>query len=154
MFLSLYQASGLSERTHCIIIGPGSKYAYFMYSNEEHVKEISNVHRLVPITVRGRTLRIGRVEFCPYTMSPSSLGGDALEFKKPPHPATCSSILKGSNGRCLGLEDRTTHRGCPGSVGCLQISLRRLSQISGADSAVSTSVHVGDRAHPSQLIAD
>ena len=61
-----------------------------MYSNEEHVKKILDVHQRVPITVRGRTLRIERAEICPYT----SLGGDALEFEKPPDPATCSSILK------------------------------------------------------------
>jgi len=65
-----------------------------IFSNEDHVEQILNVHQRVPITVRGRTLRIEHAEFCPWTLSPSSLG-DALESEKPPDPATCSSILKG-----------------------------------------------------------
>jgi hypothetical protein len=77
-----------------VIIGPGSEAAYFIYSNEDRVKEILIVHQRVPITVRGQTLRIERPVDRPYSLSPGTLA-DALELGKPPDPATSSAILEG-----------------------------------------------------------
>jgi hypothetical protein len=50
VLLSLKQVGCLSG---LIIVGPRSKYAYFIYANEDHVEEILGVHQRVPITVRG-----------------------------------------------------------------------------------------------------
>ncbi|KAF8492390.1 hypothetical protein F5888DRAFT_911356 [Russula emetica] len=75
------------------VMRPGSKYAYFIYSNDDHVGEILSVHQRVSITVRRRTLRIERAENRPYSPSPGSLA-DALELGKPLDPATCSAILR------------------------------------------------------------
>jgi hypothetical protein len=76
-----------------IIIGPGSKHAYFIYSNGNRVEETLSVRQRVPITVGGQTLRIERAKDRLYSMFPVSLG-DALEFGKPLDPATSSGILK------------------------------------------------------------
>ena len=57
---------------------------------------------------------------------------------------------RNSHGRCQGLGVRPTHRACSGSVVYLDVLLRQLSQISGADSAVSsTSVQVRELPRPS-----
>jgi hypothetical protein len=88
--VSLKQVGFLSG---LIIIGPGSKRAHFIYSNEDRVEDILSVHQQVPITVGGRTLRIERAENRPYRPSPGYLGDD-LEFGKPLDPATSSAILK------------------------------------------------------------
>jgi hypothetical protein len=39
--------------TGLIIIDPGSKHAYSIYPNEDHVGETLTVHQRVPITIRG-----------------------------------------------------------------------------------------------------
>ena len=88
--LSLKQVDFLSG---LIIIGPGSEHAYFIYSNEDRVEEILSVHRRVPITIQGQTLRIERAENRPYRPSTVYLG-DAPELEKPLDPATSSAILK------------------------------------------------------------
>jgi hypothetical protein len=76
-----------------VIIGPGSKAAYFIFSNEDRVKDILIVHRRVPITVRGQTLRIERPVDRPHSLFPGTLA-DALELGKPLDPATSSAILE------------------------------------------------------------
>ena len=86
-----------------IIIGPGSNYAYFIYSNED-AEEILSFHQRVPITVWGRILRIERAE-------------------------NSRAIIKELTQRCPVLEVCTTHRTCSGSVGYLHVSLGPLSQI-------------------------
>ena len=48
-FLSLKQVGFLSG---LIITGPGSKYACFIYSDEDHVEEILSVHQRAPNTIR------------------------------------------------------------------------------------------------------
>ena len=64
-----------------------------MYSNKDRVEQILSIHQRVPITLRGKILRIERAESRPYGLPPGSLGND-LEQGKPPDPATCSAILE------------------------------------------------------------
>ena len=74
-----------------VITEPGSKCAYFIYSNKNHVEEILRVHQQVPITVRGQILRIESSENRP-SLSPDSLGD--VELGKPLDPETCNAIVK------------------------------------------------------------
>jgi len=83
-FVSFKQLAFLSR---LIFIGPGFKYACFIFSNEDHVEVILSVHQQVPIIVRGRTVHIECAENCSYSLSPGSLR-DTLELGKPFDPAT------------------------------------------------------------------
>src|SRR6267154_5142394 len=121
--LSLKQVDFLSG---LIIIGPGSEHAYFIYSNEDRVEEILSVHRRVPITIQGRTLRIERAENRPYRPS-TVYSGDASELEKPLDLGLLVLSSRSSHGRCSGLEVRATHRARSGLVGWLRVSLRQLS---------------------------
>ena len=76
-----------------IIIGPDSKYAFFLYSSEHRVEEVLRVHHRIPITVRGRSLRIERTENRPYSLSPATVG-TPLELGKPLDAATSSAIVE------------------------------------------------------------
>jgi hypothetical protein len=62
---------------------------------EDRVQQLLSVHQQVPITVRGRTLRIERAENRPYDLS-SSPGSSRhpLELGKPPDLAISSTTLK------------------------------------------------------------
>ena len=84
---SFFPASVPSLLIGLVIIGPGSNAAYFLYLNEDRIKEILRFHRRVPITVRGRTLRIERAVDRQYSLSPGPVG-DALDLGKPLDPAT------------------------------------------------------------------
>lgn len=74
-------------------LGPGSKYAYFMYSNDERVEHILRSHKRIPITVRGGSLRIERSENRPYSLSPGSTE-IALELGKSLDPAASQAIIE------------------------------------------------------------
>jgi len=100
--------------------------------------------------IRGRTSLIGRAENRPDSLSTVVWG---TPYRLRNHLIRRLRVLssRNSHGWYPGLEVRTTHRAYSGSVGCLHVSLGQLSQISGADSAVSsTSVHVRDRGQPSK----
>ena len=62
-------------------MGPESKGASFIYSDEDCVEQILSIHQQVPITVRVRTLRIERVVNRPYSIS-SGTSGNAVEPRK------------------------------------------------------------------------
>jgi hypothetical protein len=64
-----------------------------MYSNQDRVEQILRVHQRVPITLRGRCLRIEHSENRPYTLTPRPSGAP-LEFGKPLDPATSTDILE------------------------------------------------------------
>ncbi|KAI9435437.1 hypothetical protein H4582DRAFT_2130446, partial [Lactarius indigo] len=74
-------------------LGPGSRYAYFMYSSEDRVEHILRSHTRIPITIRGESLRIERTVNRPYTLSPGS-SDIALELGKPLDPAKSQAIIK------------------------------------------------------------
>ena len=65
MSFFLSQASEFSERTYCVIIGPGSKYAFFLYSNEDHIEEIFTNGFLSP---SGGERFASSAEYRPYTL--------------------------------------------------------------------------------------
>jgi hypothetical protein len=72
-------------------VGPGSKYAYFMYSSDERVEHILRSHGRIPITVRGESLRIERTVNRPY--SPLH-GSSDLELGKSLEPAASKAIIE------------------------------------------------------------
>ena len=76
-----------------VIIGPDSKYAFFVYSSEHRAEEVLRVHHRIPITVRGRSLRIERTENRPYSLSSASMGSP-LEIGKPLDAATSNAIVE------------------------------------------------------------
>jgi hypothetical protein len=76
-----------------VIIGPDSKYAFFVYSSEHRAEEVLRVHHRIPITVRGRSLRIECTENRPYSLSSASMGSP-LEIGKPLDAATSSAIVE------------------------------------------------------------
>jgi hypothetical protein len=86
---SLFPAGSLSGP-----LGPGSKYAYFMYSSNDRVEHILHIHRRVPITVRGQSLRIERTVNCPYGLSRGPSAENAPELGKPLDPATSTAIVE------------------------------------------------------------
>lgn len=51
------------------------------------------LHQRMPITLRGRNLRIERSHNLPYSLSPGP-SGDPLELGKPLEPETSSAILE------------------------------------------------------------
>ena len=118
---TLEQLSFLNE----ILIGPNSKYAFFVSS--DHVERIVRVHQRIP-TTRGRSLGIKHTKD-PYGLSPSTLGYP-LELGNHLTPRRLSSTSSGKG--FPGGEVRTSHLACSGSAGCPEY----LSCGSGADSAV------------------
>ena len=73
--------------------GPGSKYAYFVYSSDDPVENLLRVHERVPITFRGQPLRIERSMSRPHTVSTEE-EEEVLEFAKPYDPATSSALIE------------------------------------------------------------
>ncbi|KAH9976887.1 hypothetical protein BGW80DRAFT_885458 [Lactifluus volemus] len=65
-----------------------------MYSSDNRVQHILSVHRRVPITVRGRILRLERAANRPYSLRKELLEGDAPELGKPLDPTTSSAIVE------------------------------------------------------------
>ncbi|KAI0289132.1 hypothetical protein BC826DRAFT_636595 [Russula brevipes] len=87
----LSEALGSLGKYERFVMRPDSKYAYFVYQNDDPVKHILSVHRRVPITIRGQTLRIERTPHRPYILSPGP-SGHPIEFGKLLDPATSSMI--------------------------------------------------------------
>jgi len=81
----------LTERTRHA--GPGSRYAYFMYSSDDPVEHILRSHSRIPITVRGESLRIERTVNRPYTLSPGS-SDVALELGRSLDPTASQAIIE------------------------------------------------------------
>jgi hypothetical protein len=135
--LSLKEVGFLSG---LIISGPGSKYTYFERGS---CRGNITCSPMSSYPIRGQTSLIGRAENRPCSLS-TVLWGTPWSMRN--HLIRRLLVLssRSSHGWCPGLEVRTTYRAYSGSVGCLHVSLGQLSQISGADSAVSsTSVHMG-----------
>ena len=65
-----------------------------MYSSDSRVEHILGVHRRVPITVRGRTLRLEPAANRPYSLQQELSEGDAPELGKPLDPTTSSAIVE------------------------------------------------------------
>ena len=92
LLLSLSQTSGPSERT-CYIIGPGSKYAYLVYPNKDHVERTLKDHHHNPIILQGRSLRIELAKNNPYSLTPG-FSGDDLRLAEQIDPVTRGGIIK------------------------------------------------------------
>ena len=74
-------------------LGPGSRYAFFIYSNDEPVERILRSHSRIPITVGGESLRIERTDYRPYI--PSFGSSDiALALGKSPDSAASQAIIE------------------------------------------------------------
>ena len=92
MYKHLYHF--FSTRTQRIVhTGPGSRYAYVVYSSDDRVEQILRSHKRIPIKVQGENLRIERTTNRPYTLSPGS-SDIALELGKPLDPAASDAILE------------------------------------------------------------
>ncbi|KAH9970270.1 hypothetical protein BJV74DRAFT_867387 [Russula compacta] len=75
------------------VMRPGSKYAYFFYSSDDRVAEILRVHKRVPITLRGKSLRLERTVNRPYSLSPGP-SGHSPELGKELDLATSRAIVE------------------------------------------------------------
>jgi hypothetical protein len=73
--------------------GPGSRYAYFVYSSDDYVEQILRSHKRIPITVQGKNLRIERTTNQPYTASPAS-SDLALELGNSLDPEASEDIVE------------------------------------------------------------
>ena len=85
-----------------ISLGPGSRYAYFMYSSNDSVETILRVHERVPITFRGQPLRIERTKNRPYNSSTES-AAPLVELETPTSNALVEELKKtvpGWKGSC------------------------------------------------------
>jgi hypothetical protein len=88
-----------------ILTGPGSKYAYVMYSSNDRAEDVLRAHERLPITIRRRQLRIECTPNRPYTPSNDS-SAYRLELGKPLDPEESSALveeLKKSVPRWKGL---------------------------------------------------
>lgn len=72
--------------------GPGSIYAYFLYSSDDRVEQILGSHS-IPVAVRGQNLRIERTMNRPYPMVPGS-SDVALELGKSLAPAASDANIE------------------------------------------------------------
>jgi hypothetical protein len=70
--------------------GPGSKYAYFVYSSDDRVEQILCSHKRIPVTLHGIKLRIERTVNRPYYVS-SDL---SLELGTQLDPAASEAIIE------------------------------------------------------------
>jgi hypothetical protein len=124
--------------------------------------QVFSVHHRIPITDWGKTLRIKRTENLPSSLSPGYLV-DALSFGNHlirrlvvPSSRSSESALTRTVSRFRGSHNPSRVNRIdwlPGRT--VSLSLGQLSQISGADLVVSsTSIHVRDRARPSNSIAN
>jgi hypothetical protein len=91
-FVSCSRACGLFV-SHPVLTGPGSKYAYVMYSSNDRAEDVLRAHERLPITVRRRQLRIERTHNRPYTPS-NDPEAYRLELGKPLDPEESSALLK------------------------------------------------------------
>ncbi|KAH9954695.1 hypothetical protein BC827DRAFT_1272378 [Russula dissimulans] len=89
----LAEALGPLGKYEGLVMRPGSKYAFFVYSSDDLVDHVLRVHQRVPLVVRGRTLRVERSRNRPYGVSPEH-SDNPVELGKPLDPAASSAILE------------------------------------------------------------
>ncbi len=98
-----------------LIIFPESKYAFFIFSNEDCVEQILRIHQRVLITLQGRTLCIECAVNRPYSLNSRS-SGNALELGQTLDLATCRAILKELIGTVPSFRVQTSYCASSGLV--------------------------------------
>ena len=84
------------------LLGPGSRYRYFVYSSDDRIENVLHVHKCVPITFQGQSLCIECTKNRPYGLPTDSEKG-LLKHEK----LTCSALieeLKEAAGGGAGVE--------------------------------------------------
>ncbi|KAI0255621.1 hypothetical protein BJV78DRAFT_688802 [Lactifluus subvellereus] len=90
----LWEALAPFGKYEGFVMRPDSKYAYFMYASDDRVEHILRVHRRIPITVRGQTLRLELAANRPYGLSHGLSAEHAPELGKTLDSATSSAVVE------------------------------------------------------------
>ena len=105
--MRMYPASlSLAESSLSELVGPDSKFAYFMYASDDRVENILRIHRRIPITVRGQSLRLELAENRPYGL----LYGLSAEHAPEHAPELGKTLDSATSGAAVEELKRTVPR--------------------------------------------